>query len=72
MSSRPACERKVKYTKAEAKRERKRRRSRGGVAGKVYHCEHCGFYHLSSWPRAFPTDQELARIEARKERTRQR
>lgn len=52
-SSKEACRRKTKYTKAEALLQRQWKIKQNGKGGSIYKCEHCGKYHLTSMPRNY-------------------
>jgi hypothetical protein len=53
MSSQQACQRKVKYTKAEAAFQVKVRPWQGSY----YRCRHCGHYHVTRMPVNFISDR---------------
>lgn len=57
MNSKKACRRKVKYNKAQAKKQVELRKGRHNLVGSYYHCEHCGMYHVSKRSRNYISDR---------------
>lgn len=67
------CARKRSWlTRANARRAVKTMMSRGSLPMKHYKCEYCQLWHITSWPKKRMNKQQLAELQERKDRWREK